>query len=207
MKNIWVLGALSLAAAFFFAACQKHSSSSSASGSVSAAVGDLANLALSYSGVTPASVSKEQAKSSGHLQPKTFNTCAGISFNVNYNPISSASAGCPNNTDIAFGYSGTGETMAFSSCTSAGYTFDGTLSLGFGSQGETVCVNSAGSVDFLSGEINLTSSSMTITGNGVNQSNCSVNISLALSLNAGTPTGTASNANACGNTFSVTAAQ
>ncbi len=205
MKNILILGVISLAAALVFSACQKHSSSSSASGSVSAAVGDLANLALNDSGVTPASISPEQAKSSGRLSPRTFNTCAGIDFNVDYNPVSNVS--CPNNTDIAFGYSGIGETMIFSSCTSAGYTFDGTLSLGFGAQGETVCVNSAGSVDFLSGEINLTSSSMTITGNSVNKSNCSVNIPLALSISAGTPTGTASNASACGNTFSVTAAQ
>ena len=209
MKNIWVLGALSLAAAFFFAACQKHSSSSSASGSVSAAVGDLANLALNDSGVTPASISPEEAKSSGRLQPKTFNTCAGISINVTYAPYGTQGneTGCPNPaTDTEIEYSGS-ETMNISSCASGGYTFYGPLDLDFATS-ELICVNSAGSVDSISGQINLNSSDMEISGNGLSPSTCTISVPLTLGEVSGIPTGTAaSNAIACGNTFSVTAAQ
>ncbi len=210
-KNILVLGVISLLAALVFAACQKHSSSSSASGSVSAAVGNLTNLALSYSSVTPASISPDQAKSSGRLQPKAFETCAGITFSdVIYAPYGTpgSETGCPNSsTDTEIEYSGNGEIMSMSSCTAGGYTFYGQLNLTF-SPNELICINSAGSVDSISGQIDLTSSNMEISGNGLTPSTCTVSVPLTLGEVSGTPTGTASNASACGgNPFLVTAQQ
>ncbi len=209
-NNILVLGGISLAAALVFSACQKHSSSSSASGSYSAAAGDLTSLALSYSNVTPASISPEQAKSSGRLSPRTFNTCAGISFSVNYNPIS-VSTGCPNATDIAFDYTGS-ETMSLSSCTTGGYTFLGGLNLSIGTP-ETICVNSSGgNVDaILQGTITLNSSSMTITGNGIScPPNSPLNIPLNLGFTNGSPTGSTSSGNEatiCGTQIPVSVSQ
>ncbi len=205
---------LCLAFVAFFAACHKNSSSSSSSGTVSGATGDLTNLVLSYSAVTPASISLERVKSSGRLQPKTFNTCTGITFNnISYAPYGTIGneTGCPNpSTDIEVEYSASGspaETLHISSCTSGGYTFYGQLTLSFGAS-ELICVNSAGSVDSLSGQINLNSSNMEISGNGLTPSTCTINVPLILSDSpGGIPTGTATNASACGQVFSVTAQQ
>ncbi len=212
-RKRWVWGAAFLALASVFTACKKNSSSSSSAGSVSAATGDLANLALSYSAVTPASISSEQVKSSGRLQPKTFNTCAGITFNnISYAPYGTigSETGCPTpSTDIEVEYSASGspaETMNISSCTSGGYTFYGQLTLSFGAS-ELICVNSAGNVDQISGQINLDSSNMEISGNGLTPSTCTISIPLVLSDPSGVPSGTTSSASACGQSFSVTAQQ
>ncbi len=145
-----------LAAALVFAgACHKNTSSSSSSGSLVGALNDLALLALNSVG----------GKTSF---PTVGPSCSGISMSGSFTAGSSAS--CPS---LAYQWVATftpnSLNATVTNCQYGGYTFNGILNFEASSSPLVECnLTSSPSDISLTGSYTIASSSLTITGNGLN---------------------------------------
>ncbi len=151
-----------LAAVFLFAAaCHKNTSSSSAGGSLSAALNDLALVALNSVG----GGSQNFPTIGPGCSPAPNRTG---NFTTGSPPAQSAcpsSSYIPNQTYIASAIS-----LSFSNCAYQGYIFSGNLAFGV-APALSECTLQVNSADvYLAGGYSLTSSSFTISGNGLNAS-------------------------------------
>ncbi len=153
-KSAW---SWALASALVFAgACHKNTSSSSSSGSLVGALNDLALLALNSVG--------------GKTNFPTIGpACSGISMNGNFTTGSSAS--CPSSAyQWVATFTPNSLSAKVTNCQYGGYTFNGTLNFQAASSPLVECNLSSPSDISLTGSYIVASSSLTITGNGLNAS-------------------------------------
>lgn len=144
--------------ALLAAACHK-SSSSSASGSLPGALNDLAILALN--GVQGSSSFPPIGPGCSPVPTPTGNFVTG-------GPPSQ----CPSSSYIGVQtYTSSTMSLDFQNCSYGGYTFNGSVAFGVGSSVLSECSLQANSTDIsLTGAYTLTSSTFTISGNGLNAS-------------------------------------
>ncbi len=153
------IGLACLGLVLWFSACHK-SSSSSASGSLAGALNDLALLALN--GV--------QGNSFPTIGPGCSPLPTPTGNFVTGNPppqsVCPSSSYTPTQT-----YTSSTISLNFQNCSYGGYFFSGKLAFAVGSPVLSECTLQANSADvYLTGSYTLTSSSFTISGNGLNAS-------------------------------------
>ena len=180
-KIVSVSGLLAVTALLAFAACHKNGSSSSSSGSVAGAMGALNSLALSGSGNNSLAVKG--------FQPRTVPSCITPSGSIGSAPGGT----CPGGATATKISGSIKETM--NNCTANGYTENGAVTFSVGDANNTgapivVCMNGSTFVG-MTGTFSIDSSSLTVTGNGVNLSG-SVTINAAMSDTNNTLSGTIS---------------
>ncbi len=184
-------GLLVAVAALSLAACGKKSSSSSSSGSTSGALGGLSALsngtgALSVNGIRPKGGG---VSCSGSLPNMTCNCSSGGNL-VLTGSFGSASPTCPTGYTTTQAGLSSNITETATNCQTGGYTYNGAITfaapatavvnnLANGTAPFDICSGTSGTS--LTGSFGLTSSSMSITGNGVNLLGCNVQIDSYLS--------------------------
>ncbi len=157
-------------AIIFMAACHKNTSSSSASGSLSGAISDLALVAINNA--------HNEVISGGTVSfPLIGLSCSGITNSPASGAISytntGGATGCPSGyTNLTTYNTPSSFTSTFANCVVSGYTFSGTLSLSIpGGALLNACQILITPTDTsLVGSYTLSSTSFTITGNGISES-------------------------------------
>ena len=196
-KIVSISGLLAVTALLAFAACHKSSSSSS-SGSVSSALGGLSSLTSGTGGLSVKGLSPRlSCIGSSCSCPNGGNVSWSGSFS---NPAPTCTS--PYATTVS-GFSGS-VTETATNCVSGGYTYSGSITMATpgtyvnslptnGQSAFAICSNGASPAVFsTTGSFGLSTTSMTITGNGINLAACSVHIDSYFSDVASTISGAVS---------------